>query len=632
MLTPKERSSIDALGIGEPNPKPSMYRASFFDPDKQAEMITLSESRKIPLDTVERNLPEVQRQEKFDQVDLDGYPKLTDYMVDDKSSRVSIDDLDNLKGLETTVDDMEHGFLSNAGRGALDRVNQLTGNFLELYGNVEQGLTQTMNDLGIPNPGVRMGEDGISWDWDIQAGTSESIIGEVGEAVSGQPAFDYTPRYTWEKFKGDLTAENLTGFVLEQGVKSIPDMMAAIFTLPAYIGSRTEEIAESRVKNDERKDVEGMDLLTSLPVAVGTALLEKVGAKFVFGAGKAGGIKDVGKAIGSGAAVEGGTEFAQEGVEYLGETLSTKKDVTLAEMFDRQLAGLVAGAGMGGTIKGATSSIEAAGNLINKNVTVGAQSMSEQESIDNLVSFAQSSKTRGRKADRFKSFMESLNTKKQVYISNESITDALESGVELPQYVTDQLKGPTTDITVSVSDFTTDLAANEDFMNIAREHIKLNPNTLTQSEMKETSDLSIKTIIEKSNKEKQVLSESEEIFNDVKDQIIATERQGAPAAKFSASLIPKWVAVKANQLGKKPQEIYDRMGLKVVSDKVEIEAPQTASGQLYNQDFGDIEFEDKRTLSTTGKTVSIKQSAQKVWDRNVKRREQAIKIRGCLNA
>jgi hypothetical protein len=629
MLSKEETSAIDNE-LNKSDYKPSVYRASYFDPDKQAEIIKLSESRKIPMGTVERNLPKVKAQEKAESVNLDGYPKVSSYMADDRNSRVSIDDLDNLKGLETTVDDMEHGFLSNAGRGALDRVNQLTGNFLEIYGSAEEGLTKALNYLNIPNPGVSFGDDGISWNWDVQAG-GKSAIGEIGKAVSDQPAYGYESRYSWEKFKGELTAENLAGFVLEQGVKSIPDMLAAVAVLPAYIASRTEEIAEARVKNDERKEVGGMDLLTSLPVAVGTALLEKVGAKFVFGAGKAGGIKDVGKAIGSGAAVEGGTEFAQEGVEYLGETLGTKKKLSLGEMFDRQLAGLVAGGGMGGTIKGATSSIEAAGSMVSKNVSLGAQSMAEQETIDNLVSFSQSSTTRGRMADRFKNFMGSLNSKKQVFISNEAISEAVQMGIELPSYVTDQLTGPLTDITMSVDNFTTDIAGNEDLMGVIREHIKLNPHTLTQAEAKEPVNPALQSIIEKAGKEKQELTEAEEIYNDVKDQIVSTERQTELTAKFSAALIPKWVAGQARRAKKSVKEVYDTMGLKVESDKVSPTIEKTASGNLYEQDFGDIMIKEK-VISPDGKPGTFEKPAQREWDVSVKRRKQAIKLRNCINA
>ena len=70
--------------------------------------------------------------------------------------------------------------------------------------------------------------------------------------------FGYESRFTWENFKGEdgelnwddwTNPEKLAGFVVEQGVHSIPDMAAAVYTLPQYIASRTQEIAEQREIN-----------------------------------------------------------------------------------------------------------------------------------------------------------------------------------------------------------------------------------------------------------------------------------------------------------------------------------------------------------------------------------------------
>lgn len=655
MISPEKRKIIDGV-LAKNDYKPAVYQASFSDPDKQAEIMALAESRMLPEDTVERNLPELHRQARYDSFDLDQevHPKTSKYFSDYSNSRVSIDDVDALKGLEATVDDMENGFLSNSGRLLLDNINKVTGNFLQLYGNLEEGLDSTLKGLGIPNPGITFGDDGVSFHLDVPAG-APSQVGKVGEAVSSEgSAYGYVPRFTWEKFKGDMTVSNLIGFAGEQGIGSLGEMVAAVYALPAYIGSRTQEMAESRVKNDERKEVEGSDLVAALPVAVAAAMLEKFGAKFVFGGGKPSAFKDYGgyktdylkaavlskgeggavsraaSAGASGFMVEGGTEVGQTTVEYFGTTLGTKKKVSAGELLDQQLQSFAAGSVFGGGLSVASSTLQtAAGNLINKNVSVNAQSMSEQETIDKLVSFSQSSTTRGRKLDRFKAFMETLNTQKQVFISNESITDALDMGIELPSYITDQLDGPLTDITVSVQDFTTDLAGNEELMGVIREHVKLNPHTLTQAEFNDTGDPSTQALIEKASRDKQLLTESEQIYNDVKDQIVDTERQGEQTAKYSAALFPAWAAEKAKQLGKRPKEIYAMMGLEVVSDKITPEVEKTASGHTYEQDFGDIQIKEKRIY--LGKKASIEMPAQKAWNRNIKRRKLAEKLRGCIN-
>jgi len=58
--------------------------------------------------------------------------------------------------------------------------------------------------------------------------------------------------------------------------------------------------------------------------------------------------------------------------------------------------------------------------------------------------------------------------------------------------------------------------------------------------------------------------------------------------------------------------------------------PPLEPKSTFEQDFGDIEIEEKRTLES-GETGIITQSAQVAWGRNVKRRKQVDKLRGCIN-
>ena len=147
--------------------RPNINRASFLDPDHQAEVITLAESRNIDTQTVENNLGEFKRRSTVESIDTRGYPKLSQYLNDDRNSRVSVDDIDNLKGIEGAVRESEHGFWSNIGRGTLNRVNTLTGNLVEFTGNVGENFEDYLRDKGIPNPGIIIGDDGVSWSWDI---------------------------------------------------------------------------------------------------------------------------------------------------------------------------------------------------------------------------------------------------------------------------------------------------------------------------------------------------------------------------------------------------------------------------------------------------------------------------------
>jgi len=234
-------------------------------------------------------------------------------------------------------------FLSNVGTSAEEQFTETTGFNPVLSVTREEGDILPTLTFDPRAPKDRP---------DITAGLAERV-GEAGEAV------DYKPQFTWERFKGKMSAKNLAGYIVEQGGGSLPHMAAAMGALPAYILSRTQGIAEARVANDQRDDVTMQDLAASAPTAVAVALLEKVGAQRIFKGTQAKSFSDIAKAAGKAAAGEGLTEFGQETLEYFGETVNTKKDLSLAEGFDRGLAGAVAGGGIGGTLGTASAGVEA---------------------------------------------------------------------------------------------------------------------------------------------------------------------------------------------------------------------------------------------------------------------------------
>ncbi|MFP3339203.1 hypothetical protein R0J91_14590, partial [Micrococcus sp. SIMBA_131] len=71
----------------------------------------------------------------------------------------------------------------------------------------------------------------------------------------------------------------------EQGVKSIPDMVAAMTVLPAYVVARSGEIGEERAKNKGKEEADLTDVLEAAPAALGSAILERIGAKGITQAG-----------------------------------------------------------------------------------------------------------------------------------------------------------------------------------------------------------------------------------------------------------------------------------------------------------------------------------------------------------
>ena len=262
--------------------------------------------------------------------------------------------------------------LTNMGAGLGERAGDLGGELLGAIKTIGAGLEEK----------APMG--GFVWeDGDVLpsyktpeefAKTEAPMILDKGSKVLKNIDLGYEPQATWEGVKtafseggplsGSAYAEVLE-YGLEQGVKSIPDMAAAIYSLPTYILARSGEIGEERAKNKGKENAELEDVLEAAPFAAASALLERIGAKGITSAGKEElgkemlkrGIKEsskrVVKAGGKALSKEAATEAIQEGmIEYVGEKYGTKAEMDFAEALDRAAAGAVAGGvfgGVGGT-------------------------------------------------------------------------------------------------------------------------------------------------------------------------------------------------------------------------------------------------------------------------------------------
>lgn len=141
-------------------------------------------------------------------------------------------------------------------------------------------------------------------------------------------------------------------FVLESGLRSVPDMLAAA-TLPAsYIASLTEGSAEQRVANNNRAGAPGVaDLLAALPGSVAQAGLERFGARRLFGPEvelAQPGALNAAKRIAGETAIQGTLGAAEETAGSLGETVGTQQGVDPAQLGKTALAGFLSEAGVGG--------------------------------------------------------------------------------------------------------------------------------------------------------------------------------------------------------------------------------------------------------------------------------------------
>ncbi|MEY8206104.1 MAG: LPD38 domain-containing protein [Bermanella sp.] len=303
--------------------------------------------------------------------------------------------------------------------------------------NVVKGAGERAGDiaggmLSSVNAAARSGQKalpmgGLVWDGGIlpsyknaeeyQAYQQEGGTDLLQEAEASAKDFDigYVPTHTWEAVKkefsenGALSASawgEVTAYIGEQGVKSIPDMAAVLLNLPSYIVARSGEIGDTRAKNKGKEQTDLIDVVEAAPFAIGSALLERIGAKGITQAGaenfgkealKAGfkeATKRTAKAGGKAATKEALTEAVQEGIiEYSGERFGTDAKMSVAEALDQGLAGAVAGGGTGAALGSGSAAIKEAtynpqaelGRALNKFIDNARLEVHPEETMDALA-------------------------------------------------------------------------------------------------------------------------------------------------------------------------------------------------------------------------------------------------------
>lgn len=267
--------------------------------------------------------------------------------------------------------------LENWGAGLGERAGDIGGALLQTIQAAGEGLEDKASlggfvwEDGDVLPSYKPPEEWAATD-------SVPILARGAEVLKGVD-LGYEEEANWEGvkeaftkggvFSGSAYAEVLE-YGLEQGVKSIPDMVATIYALPTYIIARSGEIGEQRAVNKGKEKAELVDILEAAPFAAASALLERVGAKGMTSdlkqdlgkemlkAGIKEQVKRVGKSGGKALSKEAATEAIQEGmIEYAGERFGTDAKIDFAEALDRAAAGAVAGGVFGGVMGTATSTM-----------------------------------------------------------------------------------------------------------------------------------------------------------------------------------------------------------------------------------------------------------------------------------
>lgn len=247
------------------------------------------------------------------------------------------------------VADATDSTAKNIAAGTVERTAQLGGNALRALGTLidSVGMTETeklinrgLQGVGLP-PVLNSAE------------TLRQMGGDVAETKTG-----YQPEYTLDRMLEDPSLETVPGFMLEQGVTSIPDMLAAVFVPEVYILARGEELGAARAEANNRDQPNMDDKAVGYLAAPLVALLDRMGAHGIMQAGTRELAKVPLEALKAGGK-EAATEAGQENIEYAAESVGTKQGWDPEVATKRTIGGVTAGGGTGASLGGLKAGAEA---------------------------------------------------------------------------------------------------------------------------------------------------------------------------------------------------------------------------------------------------------------------------------
>lgn len=286
----------------------------------------------------------------------------------DSTERVLGDDarFDDIRYSEDGVPDYRRAFVDNPSsfrkiglRALVGRAPELLANLVELPANANEAVTRALGmtpaESGTPFSAMRntlrsgssaIRELGFEAEMDAVGYGAPSVSGaEVVDAVN--PAADVP--------LGERAAR-VGRFIPETLLASAPDMVATLnpATLAAYIGSRTNEVAEGRAANDNRENVSLGDLGIAAPAAAVEALLERFTTMRLLPQGTTMATPGVLPAMGRIArelGIQGSLGGVEELAPYLAETVGTETGTSAQGAVESFVGGLLAEGALGGTVQ-----------------------------------------------------------------------------------------------------------------------------------------------------------------------------------------------------------------------------------------------------------------------------------------
>lgn len=545
----------------------SILRAAEVSPDEAAEAQRLAPLAGLPTPVVQRNLPDVRKQQSmrsFEQFLLDT-PELGELSRDDGFLAVAQDQTQEMGALKQTMVNLRAA-TNRATGGVLTATGALLGNLEETFqlpawldvgfGRDKQGQWRVFSAKELRAQRER-GEDLFS------------RIERVGSGIQESAQREQRPLAPWQEVlaaEGVLpTAVAGTAFIAEQTALSIPEMLGAYFAPWALGASYAGRIGEERRKRRGDEEISGEDLAIGSLAAVPIALLNKYGADKVLGTITAL-EQTVARRIITAGVAEGVTEVLQDQIEYVAERAGIDP-LDVHEMLAMIPPTLLGAAGAGAALRGGSEVIAYGAQQLATRERDSRDAEMSAETLAELDKLAQAAKLRERSPEQFKKFVEALDQTTDLYIAPQDLEGALnQSEVQLPDDIVQRIEEATeaaTPVRFSVAEYVTYFAGSGTLSQKVRvgraDAINAEEAANIESEFAERAE----QVTAEAQNADALMAEGEQIRQQVQAQIVSTGRFRGDVADAYAALVRDFFVATAGNTGVSPAELYARYPLRI---------------------------------------------------------------------
>jgi hypothetical protein len=395
------------------------------DPDKVARANVIARQKGIPAPLVDGNLSALEAQQRAEKSAdiLRQYPAIGRWSANPRNGGAASDDLESLGKLGAAIKSRvvrdKADFVR--GSGFFDRMGDL---FNRMVYSLDQGAASfsgALQEWSANNP--------LPWTSEANLAAANRKSAEnraMARLYGGAAETGISGETTLSDLRDRPSLGTLGGFVLDQGVGSIPGMAMAAFGLPLYVASQAGSIGQNRAQNDGREDATIGDVGVALPAAVVSAALERVGVESIFGAP---GKKAVTRILQAGAG-EGSTEFLQSIVEYAGGTVGTEAGFDPGQALEQGIGGAIAGVGMGAGLRGGQEIVTPAVRSTFKRFAEADAAVSDANTMDRIVDAAGQTKLKSRDPEAFAALLKEMaqdSDIENVYVPAEALQSYMQS-------------------------------------------------------------------------------------------------------------------------------------------------------------------------------------------------------------